>query len=159
MTNNERIHMFLLCAKSFKKAADTIWPLSAEAKKKIGQAAPPEDLLLVLPTIALLALTIELYLKMLIALDKECQPKRTHKLDELFNDLNTDTQDQICKLADSSSQQIRNFLEQHRDAFQESRYLVTMGGKDETELNEHLLMAFCETCSKLASERWKEHNA
>lgn len=162
MTNNERIHRFLLCAKSFKMAADTIRPLFEDAEKKLGQTTPPENLLLALPTMTLLALSIELYLKMFIALDNECQPEKTHLLDKLFNYLSKETQARICDLVGATPQQVHEFLEQHQDAFHESRYLEIRDKKDKkdkAELNCNQLTDFCRACSVLAGERWKEHNA
>ena len=104
----------------------------------------------------LLALSMELALKAWYAFENDCvSPVKTHYLTKLFKKLKIETQEQLDKefkkTADAiypsifeKDHNIRDFLEQHADAFIKWRYLHEYKGPQPMTFNTSLFIATVE---------------
>jgi len=107
------LHLLINNARAFKKSADR----SLEEKPlPNGQIE-----FLVVPAVVNLAFSIELYLKFLLV--KNNISARSHDLSELFNNLDSITQQKIINSTSYDENEFKSLLSKHKKAFIEWRYL------------------------------------
>ena len=76
----------------------------------------------VVPAIVNLAFSIELYLKFLLLAEKKTL-KKTHRLLDLFNLLDSTTKQKIINLTKYDKDEFESLLSKHTEAFEDWRYI------------------------------------